>query len=369
MRIVYTSVLNPWDPRQGGGQRAVHDLACAMADRGHEVHVVYSGIGPIVVDDLPYRAHVVPHHERLYLNPLEFARLIGRRELAGAIVHVNGYEGALLRYVPRERVALVATSHHPDPPTLLDKPPSLKVVERARWFRRRIIPLLEGRALRSADLVTSPSRYGAACLRERGYVGMTARVEVVPYGVPPLPDVRARGVDVELACVARLDYHKGIDVLLRALSVLSGRKPRLDIVGRGLEEGALRRLASELNLGDRVRFLGLLDRPGVAAILAGASAFVLPSRSDNLPLAILEAMQAGLPIVATRVGGIPEEIRDGEEGLLVPPEDPEALAAALKEVLGDRELRLRLGMAAQQRAAGFTWKRAAGRHEELYALL
>jgi len=340
-----------------------------MAGRGHDVDVVYSGIGAIPYDDLPYRAHMLPHHERLYLNPLEFARLVRREELAGGIVHANGYEAALFRYTTRERVGLVVTSHHPDPPTLRDIPGHLNVVKRARWLRRKIIPLLERVALRSADLVTSPSRYGAACLRERGYLGADARIDVVHNGVPSLPSVRARELDVELVCVARLDHHKGIDVLLRALSVLASPKPRLDIVGSGLEEGALRCLANELNLNGRVRFRGQLGRSDMAAILAGAIAFVLPSRSDNLPLAVLEAMQAGLPIVATRVGGIPEEVRDGVEGLLVPSEDPVSLADALARVLGDSGLRLRLGMAARERAAMFTWKRAAERYESLYALL
>jgi len=370
VRIVYTSVLNPWDPRHGGGQRAVHALACAMADRGHEVDVVYSGIGTIPARELPYRAHVLPHHERLYLNPLEFARLVRRQKLASGIVHANGYEGALFRYATRERVSLVTTSHHPDPPPLLDMPGHFDCINRVRWLRQRIIPLLERYALRSADLVTSPSRYGGCCLRERGYLAVEARIEIVHNGVPPLPSVGrvcARGA--ELVCVARLDHHKGIDVLLRALSVLAGPKPRLDIVGTGLQEGTLRRLADELNLNGRVRFRGLLGRSDVAAVLAGAVAFVFPSRSDNFPLAILEAMQAGLPIVATRVGGIPEQVREGEEGLLVPSEDPESLANALGRVLRDSELRLRLGVGARKRAAEFTWKRAAERYESLYALL
>lgn len=196
-----------------------------------------------------------------------------------------------------------------------------------------------------------------------------AQIEVVHYGVPPLPSLPANDPQVELVCVARLDHHKGIDVLLRALSVMASPKAHLEVVGSGLEERALRTLAEELGLNGRVHFRGLLGRSQVAAILGRAGVFVLASRSDNLPLAILEAMQAGLPIVATRVGGIPEEVRDGKEGLLVPTEDPVALADALARVLLDAELRHRLGRAARERAAAFTWKRAAERYESLYVRL
>lgn len=369
MKVVYTSILNPWDPRHGGGQRAVDELARAMAGRDHEVDVVYSGIGGVLASDLPYRTHLLRHHERLYLNPLVFARFLRRLKLTEGVVHANGYEGAFLRYAVPRQVALVVTSHHPDPAPLLDIPGRLDWIGRARWIRRNIIPLMERCALRSADLVTSPSIFGAGSLRERGYLTQEARVEVVHYGTPPLPRVQACDAAVELVCVARLDHHKGIDILLRALSSLTKLKPKLDLVGTGPEERELRRIATELNLNDRVRFRGHLDRPSVAAILACAIALVLPSRSDNLPLAILEAMQAGLPIVATRVGGIPEEVRHEEEGLLVPPEDPVALAEALTRIICDSELRRRLGAAARARAATFTWERTAEQYENLYESL
>ncbi len=369
MKIVFTSVLNPWDPRHGGGQRAVDELARAMAARGHEIDVVYSGMGPIPTIGLPYRAHLLPHRERLYLNPLEFAWFLRRRKLGGSVLHASGYEGALFRYATRERVALVATSHHPDLPTLLDAPGNLHWTKRARWIRQRIIPLMERHALRSADLVTSPSAFGASTLRERGYLRKNAQIEIVHNGAPSLSPVGAREADVELVCVARLDHHKGIDVLLRALALLPDPRPRLDLVGTGLQETELRHIADRLGLGSHVRFRGQQDRQRIEAILAGAIALVLPSRSENFPLVILEAMQAGIPIVATRVGGIPEAVRHEKEALLVPPENPAALAAALTRILRDRELRYCLGVAAKARGISFTWEQAAERYENLYVSL
>lgn len=367
MRIVYTSILNQWDPRHGGGQRIVHELASAMVARGHDVDVIYSGGGPIPDGRLPYTAHVVRHHERLYLNPVEFARFVLGKRLARGVLHAHGYEGAFHRNVIRREVILVATSHHPDPPPLCGLPGGWQWIQRARWARQRIIALLERRALRSADLVICTSAFSRAALRERGYFRQKTRTEVVHNGAPPLPGVREAEVGVELVCVARLDYHKGIDVLVRALSLLEEPRPHLDLVGIGLEEGKLRDLADRLNVGHKIRFRGQLDREGLAGCLAGATALVLPSRSENFPLAVLEAMHAGVAIVATRVGGIPEAVRDGKEALLVSPEDPVALARCLTRILRARKLRERLAAAASLRAKGFTWERAAAEYESLYA--
>jgi glycosyltransferase involved in cell wall biosynthesis len=120
------------------------------------------------------------------------------------------------------------------------------------------------------------------------------------------------------------------------------------IAGRGPEEPRLRELAAELGVEKRVRLLGLRD--DIASLLGAADVLVHPSRSEGLPLAILEAMAAGLPVVATRVGGIPEAVADGETGLLVPAADPEALAAALAGLLERPEERSRLGQAGRRRA-------------------
>jgi len=338
-----------------------------MVARGHDVDVVYSGVGAISARQLPYTVHMVPHHERLYLNPLEFARFVWRAGPARGILHAHGYEGAFHRHIARAEVRLVATSHHPDPPSLSSPPQRWDLTRRARWARRRIIALLERRALRSADLVVCTSAFSSLALRERGYFGRETRIAIVHNGAPPLPGGQEPEIGVELVCVARLDYHKGIDVLLRALSLLEEPRPYLDLVGIGREEATLRELAGILNVRHRVRFRGQLNREELAACLGGAIALVLPSRSENFPLVVLEAMQAGVAVVATSVGGIPEAVRGGEEALLVPPEDPAALAGALARILYDRPLCRQLAAAAFVRGKRFTWEQAATEYEDLYS--
>lgn len=171
-----------------------------------------------------------------------------------------------------------------------------------------------------------------------------AKVAVVPNSVP-LPAPAAHGLEQpgRILFLGRLEAAKGVFELLEAGALLAGRFPALHLVfgGEGDRE-ALRRRASELGIADRVEFLGWVGQQQRDAELARAAVFCLPSHAEGLPMSMLEAMAAGKAIVASSVGGIPETVRDGDNGILVPPRDGAALAAALAGVLGDAPLRARL---------------------------
>ena len=153
-----------------------------------------------------------------------------------------------------------------------------------------------------------------------------------------------------LLSVARLTRHKGIDTALQALHALCREYPdlRYAVVGTGEERGALEEMARELGLADRVRFLaGVPDRDlpalyNLAEIYLGVSR-LMEQRVEGFGISLAEASACGVPVVAGRSGGIPEAVRDGETGLLVEAEDPVAVAAALRRLLGDPVLRRRLG--------------------------
>jgi glycosyltransferase involved in cell wall biosynthesis len=227
---------------------------------------------------------------------------------------------------------------------------------------------------RLSDVVLSVSESDRANLIEGG---MPAdRVRVLPNGILPLPsgaDVRA-----ELApdgrplvgAVGRLYPVKGYDDLIGAVRVLKerGTAVRCVIAGVGPDETRLRGLIDEQDLQDDVRLLGLRD--DVPSLLRAFDVAVMSSHSEGSPLAILEYMAAGLPIVSTRVGGVSELISDGEHGLLVAPQDPAALADGLGRILSDSDLGARLGAAAQARQlAGHDLDRTIGRLEGLYVAL
>jgi glycosyltransferase involved in cell wall biosynthesis len=170
-----------------------------------------------------------------------------------------------------------------------------------------------------------------------------------------------------VVAVARLSPEKDLATLVRAAARAAPQDPelRVEVAGDGACRPALRRLAEELGLAGRVAFLGTVR--DVPALLAGAGLFALPSRTEGIALTLLEAMACALPVVATRVGGTPEVVVDGQTGLLVPPADPAALAAALLRLRRDPEWGRRLGAAGRRRAEQlFDVRRMVAEYEALY---
>ena len=195
------------------------------------------------------------------------------------------------------------------------------------------------------------------------------RIVRIPNGVP-LPDWRKedyRG-DRQIVCVSRCRPEKGLDVLVKAFGHLSKTMAGLSLhlVGGGEERAALEGLASITGVRQSVLFYGDVD--DVTQHLRDADVFVLPSHTEGMSNALLEAMAAGLPCVATRVGGNPELIEDGVTGVLCEPGDPRALAQALKRMLVDEELRRRAGEAARRRIEEhYAMGAVATRYQALYA--
>jgi glycosyltransferase involved in cell wall biosynthesis len=181
-----------------------------------------------------------------------------------------------------------------------------------------------------------------------------AKVRVVHNGIawcpaPVRTDSCASGRVFTIGVASRLDPIKGLDHLLQALAILrrEGQSLRLMVLGDGPSRNNLELLARQLGLSDSVTFSGL--QSNVPEWLAKFDLFVLPSLSEAHSVGLLEAMRAGLPIVATDVGGNGESVRDGQEALLVPPADAQALAAAIRTLSADVSLRGRLARAARLR--------------------
>jgi glycosyltransferase involved in cell wall biosynthesis len=190
----------------------------------------------------------------------------------------------------------------------------------------------------------------------RGY-GIDAASEIVPNVADtslffPPDEGRKNASERRLLFVGTLDpsHVKGLPTLLQALARLGERRQgwHLDVIGGGPERGAQEASAAALGLGGPVTFHGPQAKAAVAEAMRAADLFVLPSRYDNLPCAVVEALASGLPVVSTSVGGIPELV-DERSGRLVPPEDPAALADALDDALGNLEIFDRRAIAAAAR--------------------
>lgn len=175
-----------------------------------------------------------------------------------------------------------------------------------------------------------------------------ARVEVLPNPVRLAPRAAGQAEAGRILFLGRIEPAKGVDDLLAACARLAVRHPALRLVLAGAGElDWARRRAAELGIAGRVETPGWLDAGARQAQLARAWLFCLPSHAEGLPMAMLEAMAAGVPVVATRVGAIPEAVGDGVEGLLVPARDAAALALAIGRLLDDRMLHARLACAAR----------------------
>jgi len=175
---------------------------------------------------------------------------------------------------------------------------------------------------------------------------------------------------VAIGCVGLLWEAKGQEYLIRAMAEVERGDGELTLllIGGGADEAHLRKLADDLSVGESTRFLGW--RHDVPRVLRALDLYVQPSLTEGLPLAVVEAAAAGLPIVATDAGGIPEIITDGRDGLLVPSADPQALAGAMQTLLDDRSQALEFGEAAKHTAfERFSAEAMAERYMELYETL
>jgi glycosyltransferase involved in cell wall biosynthesis len=240
--------------------------------------------------------------------------------------------------------------------------------ERVVGWESRIRIALNRATAGWADALTTNSREGREFWARR--LGVPAeRIVVVCNGVDTRAFPRAsreRSDTIRLGVLARLHRANGHETLLSALSILAARRAgwRCVLAGDGPEERRLRTLAASGGLASLVEFAGhSSDAP---RFLATLDIYVHPCLVSGMPNAVLEAMATGLPVVATAVGGTPEAVVDGETGLLVPPRDPEALAAALERLIADEPLRRRMGAAGRARVeAHFSVERMVADTEAL----
>jgi glycosyltransferase involved in cell wall biosynthesis len=224
--------------------------------------------------------------------------------------------------------------------------------------------------VRRAHFVACISDYCRAQLMRQVEPEHWERLHVVRCGVRPTDyDAPSRAADLaaglHIVSVGRLAPMKGFGVLLEALTEVDGS--RLTLVGDGPERAALEATARRLGLTGRVRFTGALGAGAVTDLLHQADVFCLPSFAEGVPVVLMEAMAARVPVVTTAIMGIPELVADGEAGRLVPPGRPAPLAAALRELAGDPAARARMG--ANGRAAieaGFDVDRSAAALARLF---
>ena len=308
----------------GGAERYVADLAIALRSRGWDVEVACSVAGAWAA---PLRASNVPVNvlagslvtRRLSLR---YVRALRRLLVQGRydVVHAHLYASAAAAAAAAPRNTPLVLTEHTEGPW--------------RSWRARAV---SRRFYRRASHIVAVSTAIRNVLVDAYHVP-PARIEVLP-AIPALPlRPHAPQPGGERSAVVgfagRLTPEKGADVFLRAASLVARVVPeaRFVVIGDGRLRRELEALAGDLGLPEEsVRFLGFRD--DAADLIAGLDILAVPSRSDGTPLVVGEAMTAGVPVVASRVGGLPDQVTHRRTGLLVDPEDPEGLAAALVSLL------------------------------------
>jgi glycosyltransferase involved in cell wall biosynthesis len=329
----------------GGASIHVRDLARAMLDRGHSAVVVVGGVGPVTEQlaaaGVPFRP--VEWLQR-NIHPLRDARALREltsllRELAPDLVSTHTAKAGWVGRAACARLGLPA----------IYTPHGLAIGSRISPAAGAVFTYAERAAARWASAILCVSEYERKLALERR-IAPADKILVVYNGVRDIePGLRAEpGRDAARICsVARLEAPKDHATLLDALALLRSAPWELDLVGDGPLEPSLREQVNALGLAGRVRFLGYRDDP--ARTLAGAQLFVLSTRSEAFPRSILEAMRAGLPSVASNVGGVGESVAHGRTGLLVEPGNAGALAKSIGELLLNPRLRTEMGAAARAR--------------------
>jgi phosphatidyl-myo-inositol alpha-mannosyltransferase len=359
MRIVQVCPY-AWDA-PGGVQVHVRQLSEHLRGRGHDVLILAPGLRPMEEDGvrivgrafrIPYQGTVAP----ICFTPGSIAR-VGRelRAFQPDVVHAHeplspstGMFATL-----RSSAPVVGTFH--------------AFTERSRLVELAS-PLLRIVWRRLAARV-AVSKAAASFMDAKFGGGDSTRI--VPNGVDV--ELFAHADPAQLPAgrrvlwVGRLDRQKGFPVAVRAFADLAAKFPdvHLVVVGDGAKRGAVAELSPDVR--ERVVMLGAVQHERLPAYHAACDVFVAPALGqESFGIVLVEAMAAGLPVVASRIPGFDEVVRDGTDGILVPPNDPRALADAAERVLTDPALAGRLAEAGRARAAEFSWDRVADRLETVY---
>ncbi|MEW5854077.1 MAG: glycosyltransferase [Myxococcota bacterium] len=328
MRIVHVIT----DLRLGGAETALVGLAHASARRGHRVEVVALkqlglAAAPLLSSGIPCNALGAPETPGVGLVSTVSVLSAHLRKRSADVIHAWLASGC----------AAVHLATSPEQPRVYgiqvtDTPPPAVCALLASGSGPHVQWVAASRA--------------AAASWSRAVPGSAATMRVIPNTVeveaPPVPEPPG----ARPLFLGRFAHQKGLDVLLRALV---DTDLVVDIRGAGPEEARLRAMARELGVEQRANMPGPTANPLTA--LSNASFLVLPSRSEGMPLVVMEAMASARPVVATAVGGTDEVVLHEETGLLVPPEDPDALRNAMLRLSHDAKLRERLGRAGRERWA------------------
>ena len=364
MRIAFLTGI--WPPDVGGPATHGPDFSRFLVARGHAVRVVTMGDGEPA--DRPCEVDVV---SRKLPFPLRYGlvALRGARAARNAdVLYASSTLGAsaVASFLARRPFVAKLTS---DPAYERARRYRLFSGTTAEFQQARSRPIHALKAVRNASLrrahtIVVPSAFLARIAE--GWGLDSDRIHVLTNPAPPPLDVQPEDLEPgTFVFVGRLTEAKDLSTAISAIALVPEAK--LVLVGDGPDRKELERFAAGSAAAERIEFRGSLSRDEALRVVAGAEAGLLSSAWENLPHSAVEALSVGVPVVATSVGGVPEVVHDGENGLLVAPGRPEELAAAIRRVLEEPGLRERLAAAAKPSVEAISSEAIYGRLEALLA--
>jgi glycosyltransferase involved in cell wall biosynthesis len=384
MRILILNYEYP--PIGGGAGVATAALAQSLVEEGIAVDVVTSGVAldverrtsareeqPVASGVLTLyrvRSRRIGVHEAGMFGAASY--LLSALPLVRRLLRTHQYDavhiffslptGALLPFLNLRGVPVVLSLRGSDVPGY---DPHNVLLQRAHQILAPLTRWIWRRADRVVAVCESLGQLTARTSPGLAYMVVPNGVDLALFRPSALPRREAR--PVRCLAVARLIERKGLGDLIRAFAVLERGRFELEIVGRGPDEELLRVLAQRLGIAHEVVFTGSLSRAAVAERYRQADLFTLPSTAEAFGNVFAEALAAGLPIVGSDVGGIPDLVEHGKNGLLVPPNDPAALARAIGYLAGDSELRQQMGRRNRLKAeTTLEWSKVTQRYLSIY---
>jgi glycosyltransferase involved in cell wall biosynthesis len=374
-------IVVPWDQEYGGVASVVGNVAIQLQKRGHHVWFLHPGeshslhvkvtkwnfpgydlnLRPPYVPDWPVKS-VMGFSVYLCHTLYQLYTILVRHDIDIVNIHYPLSCGLYFTFLRKLlRFKLVISVHGTD------------VLPKGIPEDRYSKPLQF--LMNSADWLVAPSQ-GMLGATLKAFPGLRTKASAIHNAVdmaefePDGPEEPQRGQYI--LCVALHHPRKAIDVLIKAFKIFCQNHTEVELwlVGDGPVRGQIEDLVHQLGLTEQVKFLGCQDRPGVRKLLRQCSFLVLPSRDEPFGIAILEAFASRKPVVASAVGGIPEIIEDGKNGILVEPENPQALCDAMTTVWNDHVLAERLASAGYATVKQhFQWEIAAARYEATFMKL
>lgn len=349
----------------GGTEVATYNIARELAQR-HEVHVLTTSDKGQTKESRQdgFTVHRVAQRSIFLFDMLTFSIgcLLKLRQINPGIVQAQGI-------IPPGVPAFLSKK-------LLGRPYVVCGQGSDVYLRSRVNDLVSKQVLKEARAVislTNDMRNAAQSISQRD-------VSVIPNGVSlssfdnlsPQPLRKILNISDEervILFVGTLRPVKGVKYLIEAMSIINhvDDRVRLLLVGGGEERGNLEILAKRLAVADKVNFMGKVPHQKVPEFMSASDVFVLPSLSEGFPLTILEAMASGLPVVASRVGGLPEIIQEGKNGFLTEPGNPKDIAEKVLGVLGNSQLRRRMSSHNREKAKEYSWERVVKMIEQVYS--